>query len=576
MKSIPRVAERALLSVCLLLFLASPGHTQQNSRARVVRLSFTEGTVTVQPPGADTWSTAPVNTPIQEGFKLATANDSFAEVEFENARSTVRIGQLSEVEFTQLQLSPEGDHINRMTLTRGYATFHALPSSGDVYEVRVADATFTPSGKSEFRLDIDENAVRAEVFKGEVEFAGTEGSETLSKNMMLEFTPGSTEPYQIVQGIVPDDWDQWVKQRDEVAASAATGPSGAYNAALSASYYGWGDLTSYGTWNAVPGYGMAWFPAVSYGWSPYAFGHWCWYPSFGYTWIAGEPWGWLPYHYGNWFYNAVGWFWVPGSLTTWQPALVTWYQGPGWVGWAPRNVPVHGSPNCQMGRTCMTVVSNDVMREGKPVTPRTVYSVDLATAQGRPVEKPDVAPSALAWLPGTPAHRPVFLARQPGGASANPALAVSERSSDRGSSAAPPAPVRVNRGRVAPSFSAGRPAPGAVNLERAPRAVFGQGRPAPSSSQAWSGSHSGPRSLESGASVPKSPGSWSTRSSSTGTSGSNRSSGTVGGGSGSARVSSGGGGRSGGAVSGGGHTGGGGGGGAGPRGGGAGSSGGRR
>src|SRR5437588_11185156 len=71
---------------------------QPYSHARVVRLSFTEGTVTTQRPDLPDWSTAPVNTPIQEGFKLSTAENSFAEVEFENALATARIGRLSLLE----------------------------------------------------------------------------------------------------------------------------------------------------------------------------------------------------------------------------------------------------------------------------------------------------------------------------------------------------------------------------------------------------------------------------------------------------------------------------------------------
>src|SRR5690348_14180741 len=77
------------------------------SHVRIVRLSFVEGTVTVKKPDLADWSTAPVNTPIEEGFKLSTSQESFAEVEFENT-STARLGQLTLVNFDQLVLSPNG------------------------------------------------------------------------------------------------------------------------------------------------------------------------------------------------------------------------------------------------------------------------------------------------------------------------------------------------------------------------------------------------------------------------------------------------------------------------------------
>ena len=54
------------------------------SHVRVVRLSFVEGTVTVRRPGSEEWASASVNTPIEEGFSIATGKKSFAEVQFEN------------------------------------------------------------------------------------------------------------------------------------------------------------------------------------------------------------------------------------------------------------------------------------------------------------------------------------------------------------------------------------------------------------------------------------------------------------------------------------------------------------
>ena len=119
---------------------------QTYSHARVVRLSFVEGTVTVQRPDVADWAEAPMNTPLQEGVKLSTAEGSFAEVEFENG-STVRLGQLSMLEFTQLALAPDGSKINRLTMDKGYATFHAAPEGQDVYEVRTPNGTLTPHGK---------------------------------------------------------------------------------------------------------------------------------------------------------------------------------------------------------------------------------------------------------------------------------------------------------------------------------------------------------------------------------------------------------------------------------------------
>jgi hypothetical protein len=145
---------------------------QRLSHARVVRLSYVSGTVAVKRPKAAEWAKAMVNTPIQEGYSVSTSSNSFAEVEFENG-STARLGELSEIDFTQLAMNGEGNKLNRLALEQGYATFHFLPEHGDVYEVKAAGATFTPDGKSEFRTDIDYGRLRAEVFSGSVDVAAS-------------------------------------------------------------------------------------------------------------------------------------------------------------------------------------------------------------------------------------------------------------------------------------------------------------------------------------------------------------------------------------------------------------------
>jgi len=471
MQSTMRLARKWLL-VCLgvafmaALFAARLGaapaqeeqEEQQYSHARVVRLSFTEGAVTTQRPDLPDWSTAPVNTPIQEGFKLSTAENSFAEVEFENALSTARLGQLSLLEFNQLALAPDGGKVNRLTLNQGYATFHFVPSEQDVYEVKAGDATLTPNGKAQFRVDLDEGQVRVEVFKGSVEVSSREGPQTLTKNMVLDLRAG--EPAELAQGITKDDWDAWVAERDQTKVVVqAPASSGAYSAAAGSNLYGWNDLYSYGDWGFAPGYGNAWFPDVAFGWSPYSCGRWAWYGGFGYTWIPCETWGWLPFHYGSWFFDPVfGWGWMPGGFGYWSPALVTWYQGPGWVGWAPQGVThVRTAGGCPPGRSCATVVKTTTLQNGKPVSPQSLVAVDLGEVRSHHVSSPDIAPTQRAMLPGAPVpHAAAFLGASSLGASG--AAAGAPQASPAGSRhvlvGKAPAPVGVREGgRAATGFS---------------------------------------------------------------------------------------------------------------------------
>ncbi|HLW79771.1 MAG TPA: hypothetical protein VKU44_09265, partial [Terriglobia bacterium] len=74
MEATPLLRRFSFLAAVVALLSVSLGSTLRAadgySHARIVRLSFVEGTVTVQRPDLPDWSTAPVNTPIQEGFKL--------------------------------------------------------------------------------------------------------------------------------------------------------------------------------------------------------------------------------------------------------------------------------------------------------------------------------------------------------------------------------------------------------------------------------------------------------------------------------------------------------------------------
>src|SRR5579863_8666022 len=105
------------------LLMAIPGWAQIYSQARIVRLSFVEGDVTVQRPDVREWAEAPVNTPLQEGFKISTGESSFAEVQFEDG-SAIRLGEMGLIDFKKLGMAANGSRINQLELREGYATFH--------------------------------------------------------------------------------------------------------------------------------------------------------------------------------------------------------------------------------------------------------------------------------------------------------------------------------------------------------------------------------------------------------------------------------------------------------------------
>jgi hypothetical protein len=97
------------------------------------------------------------------------------------------------------------------------------------------------------------------------------------------------------------------------------------------------ELTPYGTWVDVEGYGPCWQPTVvvaNSGWRPYFDGgHWV-YTDCGWYWLSDYSWGWAPFHYGRWFqHQRLGWCWLPDRV--WGPSWVSWRYTEGYCGWAP-------------------------------------------------------------------------------------------------------------------------------------------------------------------------------------------------------------------------------------------------
>lgn len=387
-----------LIPILLALLAAGTAWAQDNSRARIVRLSFVAGDVTVQRPDVQTWAEAPANTPLQEGFHLSTAANSFAEIQFENG-GTIRLGETSLLDLTQLERTADGGTINHVDLRQGYATFHPLPSAlGEPLQVGTAYGTVTAQGGTLFRVDLQPGAQRVEVFEGVVDVQSNIGDYSLDQDSVLILQPGTDQPAVVTHGITRDDWDNWVDDRESQSQAPPNAPSpGTYTGQAAGSAYGWNDLLQYGTWSNVPGIGYGWSPnLVASGWAPYSTGQWCWYPGWGYTWIGAEPWGWLPYHYGGWnFVPGKGWVWFPVSLRDWSPGQVTWFHGPDWVGWTPRHIKDDAPCARDCGGGAVTI---SAFRSGGRLTASLMLGVNPAS--GQRVQAPDVLPTPAAKLTG--------------------------------------------------------------------------------------------------------------------------------------------------------------------------------
>jgi ferric-dicitrate binding protein FerR (iron transport regulator) len=216
------------------------------SHARVVSLSFVEGTVIARRPGSPKWARASLNMPIQQGVSLVTARHSLAEVQFENG-STVRLGELSRVDFVQMGSAPHSGYVNQLNLAVGFATINIIPKRHDEYVVTASGASLLPRGKTEFRADLSHGHLRVEVFNGRVQAADASQSEQLRKNQVLACDYRIPGAFQVTDTIQRDEWDKWVQTRDRQASLAAYSGQGP-------GMYSWEDnLIPFGGMGLPPG-----------------------------------------------------------------------------------------------------------------------------------------------------------------------------------------------------------------------------------------------------------------------------------------------------------------------------------
>ncbi len=186
--------------------------------------------------------------PIEQGVSIATAKHSIVEVQFENG-STLRLGELSRVDFMQMGIGSDGGYINHLRLAVGITTVNIVRQRHDEYVLVASGASLVPHGKSEFRADLSRGHLRVEVFKGRVQAADSSQSQLLRSNQVLACDYSVRADFQVTGNIQMDDWDRWVQERDRQASLAA------YNVPPPGMYEWESGLMPFGGDGTFPGFG---------------------------------------------------------------------------------------------------------------------------------------------------------------------------------------------------------------------------------------------------------------------------------------------------------------------------------
>lgn len=353
------MAVAAVLGLCL--FAVPALRSQSADSVRVVRLSRAEGQVLVSHPGTDAWDEAPANLPLQEGDTLATQGGR-AEIEFENG-ATSYLAENSVLQFMQLGFADSG-RVTELHLTQGAGTFYANLTSQDVFRVQTAALKAVIPDRAEFRVDAFSDGAAVEVFLGKVTVSTAKGSATLDKGQSVAVHDRDFQDLNNIARLPEEDaFDKWVTEEGEIIRS---GTKNTLTYVNSPNYYGLSDLSIYGNWIYLAGFGMSWRPfSTGLSWTPYMNGVWVLDARLGWIWVSNEAWGWTPYHFGSWMLSPVlGWVWVPGGpagLQRWEPARVNWVSVGNQAGWVAR------SPLDREGVTA-NLEKGVVMRTGRSAT----------------------------------------------------------------------------------------------------------------------------------------------------------------------------------------------------------------
>ena len=286
--------------------------------SRVARISYTDGSVSLQPGGQGDWGAAARNRPMTTGDKIWTDKDSRAELQ--TGVVSIHLGSMTALSFLNLD-----DAITQMRLPEGSINFRVKEiREGDTFEVDTPNLAFVVKQAGAFRIDVNENGDSTGITvirgAGQVTANGQTYDIPAGQRGVFNGTDANIQS-QIVQAPPADGLDQWANDRDLREQDS-----------VSAQYVppdtpGTEDLDNNGTWSEEPEYGHVWYPnEVGPDWAPYSSGYWSYVGPWGWTWVDYAPWGFAPFHYGRWGFIGGRWGWCPGPVV--GPA----FYGPAFVG----------------------------------------------------------------------------------------------------------------------------------------------------------------------------------------------------------------------------------------------------
>ncbi len=287
----------------------------------VARVSIVDGSAVIQRGDSHTQTNAVRNAPMLPGDYISTGKTSRSELQFDGY-TALRLGGNVQARITS------NDANNRKIQLADGTVEIGMVHDGQTIAVDTPSVSVRTHEAGDYRVSIaSDGSSWITARKGSAEVVTPQQTYTLDESKTLVARGSASRP-AIADGAEPtlDSFDDFNVQRDKTMV-AALNASPSLNPILA----GYDNLSAYGRWQAVAGYGQSWVPNEPSGWAPYRNGSWAWEDGYGWTWVGSEPWGWTPYHYGNWYYcdcGGSGWAWLPPASSktpAWSPALVGFF-----------------------------------------------------------------------------------------------------------------------------------------------------------------------------------------------------------------------------------------------------------
>ncbi|HXY09711.1 MAG TPA: FecR domain-containing protein [Terriglobales bacterium] len=278
-----------------------------NPSARVARLQYLEGDVSIQPHGTGEWVQGSIIRPLSNADNVWADKNSRAELNLGSGR--LRID--SE---TSLTLTEVNDRSVQVELHQGVLNVHVRRlGDGEMYQVDTPNLAFTVTRAGDYRIDVspNEDSTVVTVHQGEGQARGHVATVSVHAGERTKFE-GSSLQRQVREVPREDGFDQWCQVRDQRLDQAASEGYSSHS----------DDLDEYQAWRGALAYGPTWAPtAVVPVWAPYPY--WIWVNPWGPTSVGGPTWGLPPFSYGGWVYygyHASRWSIPSANLRKPRPA----------------------------------------------------------------------------------------------------------------------------------------------------------------------------------------------------------------------------------------------------------------